>query len=298
MRPKKIWRRFRPRPKPKGIFNDKTLFEYDTIYTEARKIIESSLRESRDVKHFGRRTKKINEAVRRLTVRDIRQPEHLLARLILQTPSAACAQIDMDKNTGGYTNRRARLFELIDFNDTYVETVLAMPEEYLEDFAHRLHHEMTIFCQRMHLPMFTDKQYDAIIHGLNREIALFRSAKKLGYVVRMTSRLQDAMGVDMVITDPNTKKSINVDCKTRSAYHFRLLDLVKQRRIDEERRLRCELMGFCEIQNGNGDKGVETVLFRLATEDLGGIKNFDFINPEALSEQIYQAIEHHGSYIV
>jgi len=298
MRPRKLWRRFRPLSKPKGIFHDQTIFEADTIYTEARKIIKDSLHESRNVKHFGRRTKRINEAVRRLTQRDIYQPEFLLARLILQTPSAACAQIDMDKNKGGYTDRRARLFELIDFNDTYVDTVLALPEQYLENFTHRLHHEMAVFCQQMHLPMFTDKQYDAIIHGLNREIALFRTAKKLGYVVRMTSRLQDAMGIDMVITDPNSKKSINVDCKTRSAYHFRLRDLLNQRRIDEERRLRCELMGFCLIQNGGGDKAVDTVLFRIATEDLGGIKDFDFINPHALSEQLYQAIEHHGSFIV
>lgn len=298
MRSRKTWRRFRPRPKPKGIFHDKTLFEYDTIYTKAREIIEDSLHESRNIKHFGRRMKRINEAVRRLTVRDTRRPEHLLARLILRAPGAAAAQIDMDRHKGGYANRQARLFELIDFNDSYVDTVLSLPEEYLEDFPHRLHHEMEMFCRRMHLPMFTDKQYDSIVHGLDREIALFRTAKKLGYIVRMTSRLQDAMGVDMVITDPNTKKSINVDCKTRSAYHFRLKDLVKQRRIDEERRLRCELMGFCEMQNGSGDKGVCTVLFRLATEELGGIKNFDFINPEALSEQIYRAIDHHGRHIV
>ena len=296
MRPHKLWRRFRPRER--GPLHDPTVFEPDSLYAKARKIIDDTLQQSRNVKHFGRQTKRINDAVRRLTARDIRQPEYMLARLILQTPSAACAQVNMDKHKGGYANRRARLFELIDFNDTYVDTVLSLPEEELTDFPQRLHDEMVIFCKRVRLPMFTDKQFDAIIHGLSREIALFRSAKKLGYIVHMTSRLQDSMGIDMVITDPVSKKSINVDSKTRSAFHFRLRDLVQERRIDEEQRLRCELMGFCLITNGKGDEAVNTVLFRLATKDLGGIKNFDFINPEALSEQIYQAIEYHGTYTV
>ena len=295
MRPHKLWRRFRPIDR--GVLYDPTTFEPDSLYAKSRKIINDALQESRNIRLSGRQMKRVNEAVRRLTLRGILEPEYLLARLILQTPSAATAQVDMDTNKGGYANRRARLFELIDFNDTYVDTVLSLPDELLVDFPERLHDEMVIFCKRMHLPMFTDKQYEALSHGLSREIALFRGAKKLGYAVRMTSRIQDAMGVDMVITDMLSKRSINVDCKTRSAFHFRLRDLVREQRIDEEKRLRCELMGFCLITNGKNDRAVDTVLFRLATKDLGGIKNYDFVNPEALSEQIYQAIDHHGTYI-
>ncbi len=292
-----MWQRFRP--KTRGALADKTAYEPESLYARARAIVDEAMRTTRISAGERRRgVKHASRAAQALRERGMHDPVHLLAMLLLQAPAAVMAQREMDSRHGGYRNRQARIYELIDFNDTFVDTVFSLHDHDLASFPERLKDEIDRFCERLHTPSFTPQQFEAITHGLSREIAVYRGAKRAGYLVRMTSRVQDAMGVDMVITDPDTKKSINIDVKTRSAYHFRLLDLERQNRIDTSRRLQCELAGFCTIRNTRGSQNVDTVLFRVATDDLGEIRDFDFVDIEPLTALIADALKHHGQYVV
>lgn len=293
---RKIWRRFRP--KKVGSLTDKTAYEQDTIYTQSRAIIDDTLREARirtGASRYSLQT--ISRAVRILSEKNAHDQEHLLAQLILMTPGAARAQNEMDQHRGGYKNRQARLYELIDFNDMFVDTVLALDESELEHFSTRLYQEMQTFACRTRTKPFERNQYDAIVHGLSREIAVYRGARSLGYIARMTSRAQDAMGIDMVIIDPDSKKTLNIDVKTSSSFHFRLMDLQREKRMNEEKRMYCELAGYCIVRNGKGVKAVDTVLFRISTKYLGPINTFTFINTHDLGTMLRQAFDDHGVYV-
>lgn len=293
---KTTWRRFKPRLR--GAIHDPVVYAPDSLYAQARLIANNALHTSRKRVRRDDSYKHSNRAVKLLRERDTQDAPHLLALLLLQSPVAARAQAEMDKRRGGYKNHQARLFELIDFNDTFVSTVLALPEADLVEFDQLLRSELTAFSRQLGVMNFTDKQLEAITHGLSREIAVYRGARRLGYLARMSSRVQDARGVDMIITDPETKKSLGIDVKTRSSFHFRLLNLQRQRRIDEEQRLACELAGFCTISYGNDRQASDTLLFRIATRELGPIVNYSFQDLGPLSQQLANAFEHHAKYIV
>ena len=290
------WRYFRPRTR--GRLSDITAYEPESIYAEARLIAQEFYHRARP--RIGR-TRNVyrttGEAVRMLRAHQPSDPKHLLALLILQSPNAARAQHDLDEHHGGYRNREARVFELIDFNDTFVSTVLALSPEERRDFTGRAKDELDYFCEQLHIKNFSDQQYEAIWHGLSREIAVFLAAKEIGYIVHMSSRVQDSMGIDMTITDAEAKRAINIDVKTHSAYHFRLLELYEQQRISEEKRLQCELSGYCESKNGHGDQAVTTVLFRIATDRLGEIDNFAFKDIGPVASLIAAAIHDYGHNI-
>lgn len=277
--------------------HDPVAYAPDSLYAQARLIAHDALRRAKRIRNDDI-YKRSARATQQMRQHDIHSPEQYLALLLLQTPVAVRAQNEMDKNRGGYKNRHARLFELIDFNDTFVDTVLNLPERELANFRPGLWHELQAFCEQVHVKCFDEGQYDAIVHGLSREIAMLRGARRLGYLARMTSRVQDARGVDMIITDPDTKKSIAIDVKTRSAFHFRLLDLQRQNRLDENKRLECELAGFCTVRGGRNDRTPEAVLFRVATDQLGPITHFDFVDLDALAVALRQALQHHGNYLI
>lgn len=290
------WRRFQPRLR--GRLNDATIYEAQSVYAQARHLAIETLQAVTSRRY--RPDDPIKRSVRASAkLRDKRADDSAsrLALLILQAPSAVRAQREMDKHRGGYKNRQARLFELIDFNDTFVETVLSLSPKDKTTFVDRLKMEIDFMCDHLGTPTLSDKQYEAIVHGLSREIAVFEGARKLGYIARMTSRVQDAKGVDMVLTDPETKKSLGIDIKTRSAYHFRLINLQRQKRIDEARRLECELAGFCTVTSKHRGAS-ETLLFRIATDDLGPIENFAFRDVAALGAHLANAFSHHGKYLV
>ena len=290
------WKRFRPRLR--GRLDDATVYEPDSIYARARSEVGQMMQQTRSrrfkpdhpLKHASR-------AAARLRSRDPRTPELLLALLILQAPGAVRAQQEMDKRRGGYKNRQARLYELIDYNDTFVDMVLSCEKADLVELPYRMKQEIDWFCNHLGVDTFTDEQHNAIVHGLSREIAVYYAARDAGLVPRLTSRVQDAKGVDMVITDPNTKKAISVDIKTRASFRWRLVDLQKRGRVDEGKRMQCELAGYC-IVKGRKAGETDTMLFRVATNRLGEIKNFRFVNPEPIRELLFEAIENHGRYIV
>lgn len=217
-------------------------------------------------------------------------PVDWVATVIVQSPRAAYAQKIMDSRGGGYYNRQARLFELIDFNDAYVSAVLSLPDAATEDFSLWLKRCIDRFCKRTGYAGFSDEEWEAITHGLSREIAVFKTAQKAGFHVRMTSRREDAMGVDMIVTDPDTSKSINLDVKTRSSFHFRLIDLQREGRISEEARMHAELSGYLFVMNGHGSERVRTTLLRVDHETYGEIEDFAITKSDLFVERLKEII--------
>ena len=217
-----------------------------------------------------------------------------LAALILQSPRASVAQEQMDEHPHGYRNRHERLFELIDFNDTLVSAVLALPESELPQFADVAKRAMDAFCKRVKSRCFSNEQFEAIVHGLSREIAVYRGAKAEGYEVSMTSRTQDALGIDMVIRDPASGRSINVDCKTHSAFYYRLKDLVHEGRMTTEESAIAEDKGYCRVVNGDDSQRVAIILWRIDEQTYGDIQAFSLADPARLGNALHDIIQAEG----
>lgn len=217
-----------------------------------------------------------------------------LAAMILQAPRAAVAQEQMDEHPHGYHNKQARLYELIDFNDTFVSAVLALPDDELPEFASEAKRAMDAFCKQVRARCFSNEQFDAITHGLSREIAVFRGVKAEGYDAQMTSRTQDAFGIDMVITDTTTGRSINIDCKTHSAFYYRLKDLLHEGRLTTEMVAHAEDSGYCHIVNTDDTREVSVVLWRIDEETYGDIENFSFADTTRLGEKLREILLAHG----
>lgn len=217
-----------------------------------------------------------------------------LILLIMQAPRAAIAQESMDKHPHGYKQREKRLFELIDFNDTFVATVLLLPEEDLAGFVEKLKVEIDYFCRQLRTKSFSDKQYEAITHGLSREIAVYAAAKKHGFEVMMTSRVADAFGIDIQIRDSETGKYINVDSKTGSSFYFRIRDLVQQGRMAPHDMVDAETKGYWEIVNRDEGRQVRLILLRVDQDELGPIIAFRFQDETVLVERLERIITLRG----
>ncbi len=211
--------------------------------------------------------------------------------LILQAPRAAVAQEQMDRHPHGYRAKQERLFELIDFNDTYVSTVLSMPEEEIATFADEAKKAMDEFCKQLRSRCFSNEQYEAITHGLSREIAVYRGAAREGYQVRMTNRVDDAFGIDMVITDRETGQSINIDVKTHSAFYYRLRDLMREGRLTTEDAAHAEDAGYAWIVNGDELRQERIVLFRLDQQTYGNIQHFTLESTTILGQKINEIMK-------
>lgn len=223
------------------------------------------------------------------------KPARLIALLLLQAPRAARAQDAMDKRHGhGYHHRSKRLYELIDFNDTFVDAVLSLPSEDRRDFVKTTYALMKDVCRRARTHMFTYEQFEAIAHGLSREIAVYLGAQAEGLEVHMTSRVADGLGVDMQIRQPETGRYINIDCKTTSAYGHRVSTLEYEGRISERAATLALAKGYIRIANGHGDERVLVVLFRVTHEIIGEIRNFEFVETHILAQKINEMIVAYG----
>lgn len=230
----------------------------------------------------------LDEIVEAQVVRVVSHPTAIewFTLLVLRAPGAARAQQQMDKHPHGSRNQQARLFELIDFNDAFVSTALALADEQRKGFIETAKREIDAFCDRVGSRSFSDGQFEAITHGLSREVAVYLGALAQGFSVVMTTRGQDAMGVDMVVTDPESGHSLNIDCKTASSYHYRIKDLVEQGRMSEEEGMRAEELGYAHEINGHGDEAVAVTLLRVDPNEMGDIVDFTFTDPELLGERL------------
>ncbi len=279
-----LWHRFKPtllkEPKERRAYIVAQAEQAVWNLLPGRKIQEDELRSALDVAR--QRAKSIGDAVSNVTC------------LILQAPHAAQAQELMDQHPHGYHNKEKRLYELIDFNDAYVSSVLALPQGEVATFAEQVKVVMDRMCKRAHTRCFTNEQYDAIVHGLSREIAVYLGVKTEGYEVSMTNRTEDAFGIDMVIHDPHSGKSINVDVKARSAFHYRLIELQKEGRITNDDFSRADQLGYIEVTNGRDTEKRQVVIWRIDHTILGDVKNFRFSNTVLLAQELAEIIRTHG----
>lgn len=220
---------------------------------------------------------------------------HWLRALILQAPQAALAQDVMDRHKHGYPARGERLNELIDFNDAFVSTVLALDQPLLGGHEVEVKRLIDWFCKRVGVGSFSADQYEAIVQGLSREIAVFRGVQKEGMLAAMTSRAKDALGIDMTISDPKTGRSVNVDCKAPSAYRHRIYDLLREGRLSEQEVTAAEALGYIAELNGHGRDKTEVVVWRIERERYGAIVAFDFLDTEPLARTIRDILDTYGT---
>lgn len=217
-----------------------------------------------------------------------------IALLLLQTPRAVRAQNAMDARHGGYRHRHKRLFELIDFNDAFVDTVLSLHRAQREEFGVRIFQFMRDFCHRTRTQMFTPEQFDAIIRGLSREIAVYLGAQEQGFDVYMSSRVADGLGIDMQIRWPASGRYVSIDCKTTSAYLHRVEDLRREGRLAEHEVTAALTRGYVRTINGHRADRVKVVLFSVVPEVLGELKNFEFPNTELLAAKLHEVLDVYG----
>lgn len=209
-----------------------------------------------------------------------------LYALSLQAPRAAVAQKIMDEHPHGYHNKEARLFELIDFNDAFVASILVLEKNVLPRAVLEIKNLAEQSCKKAGTRCFSDEQFQAIAHGLSREIAVYLGLQREGYEVEMTNRVSDAFGIDMHVTDPKTLQKINIDIKTRSAYRYRIEQLRREGRLSDETLLMAERNGFAVVFNGHGSERTKVVIWCIDHELLGPIVNFSFENTELLAAQL------------
>ena len=213
----------------------------------------------------------------------IDKQEYYRTLVLAQTPKAVLAQIQMDKHKHGYRNREKRLYELIDFNDSFVSYVLATPHAQLPGLAEKLQVDMTTLCRKLDTPMFTNLQFEAIVRGLSREIAVYRGSLHRGFKARMTNRTEDAFGIDMVITQPETGKTLNIDCKTPPAFRHRMEDLLKDGRITEQQLLAADEADFITTEHRRNDERVNVTMLCIRPDTLGEIIDFTFTDTAPLA---------------
>mgnify|MGYP006136718399 CR=1 FL=1 len=276
----RVWRRFRPKVRSRQAAGPVLIAE-----------VHRRLDELLDRHHGANGHDDVDQLDGLIEVQVTRLVSHPTATewftlLVLRAPGAARAQQQMDKHPHGYHNQQARLYELIDFNDAFVSTVLALSDKERRGFIETAKREIDAFCERVGSRSFSDGQFQAITRGLSREVAVYLGALDQGFSVVMTSRRQDAMGVDMVITDPKSGKSLNIDCKTASSYYYRIKDLVEQGRLSEEEGLVAEELGYAHEINGHGLEAVAVTLLRIDPNEMGEIVDFQFTNSKQLGDRL------------
>lgn len=260
------WRRFVPKRKPEGIvLDDGSHLNTIRSVTEANTYIDEL--KQLPVPHDQKAA-----------------AHHYRTLLLAQTPRAVVAQWQMDAHKHGYRDREKRLYELIDFNDTFVSLILVTQQQDLPGFIERLKTDMDAFCKRLSTPAFTADQFDAISRGLGREIAVYRAAKQVGFSVYMTSRTEDAFGIDMVITHHETRRELNIDCKTPSAFRRRLEELVERERITDADLLKADNDHFITLPQQRGHETIPVTLMCILPDVLGEIHDFMFDDPHRLEE--------------
>lgn len=217
-----------------------------------------------------------------------------LMTLALQAPQAASAQRQMDAHPHGYKAKNERLFELIDFNDAFVSAVLALPETEFSRFENEAERLLQWFCKRVGVKSFSTEQYHAIVQGLGREIAVYKGVQAEGFQAAMTNRVSDALGIDMIISDPESGKSVNIDCKAPSSYRHRVYNLLHEGRLSEEEVDAADQLGYIAELNGHGNQKAEVIVWRISTDEYGPIHSFHFDSTRQLGKAIHKIIETYG----
>lgn len=214
--------------------------------------------------------------------------------LLAQVPRAILAQLQIDKLPGGYRDRETRLYELIDFNDTLVATILVMNDEQRAEFDVRTKQSADRICKRVGAPSFSNDQWSAIIRGLTREVAVYRAAKDSGFNVFMPDRVFDALGIDVQVQDPETGRYINIDVKTPSSFRRRLEQLVHEGRLTEEELLEADAKSYVVQRNGHGRRQVSVVVLCILPDLFGDFGHWKLLDDAPMRDMLNMLIREHG----
>lgn len=217
-----------------------------------------------------------------------------LTALLVQVPRAVLAQLQMDAYPHGYRNKQERLFELIDFNDTLVSTILLLDDAHREAFSERSKQAADRICKRVGAPCFSDEQWTAIIRGLTREVAVYSAARAYGFNAWLTDRAHDALGVDLQVQDPEDGRYINIDVKTPSSFRRRMEELVHEDRLTEQELLVGDQRSYIIEQNGHGENRVQVIVLSILPDLFGDLADWRFVNPEPMHQRLNQLIRDHG----
>jgi len=259
------------------------------IFDCAEEQVRSMLQRRPEVHDLDTKASKLKRKFERT-----REPLDGLIALIAQAPRAALAQLQMDEHPHGYHDKQARLFELIDFNDTFDLVIMALSDDDRARFDVKIRDAMERTCRRVGAPFFTDEQWDAIVRGLSREIAVYLAAKNSGFYTIMASRSQDALGIDLQVMDPESHRYINLDIKSPSAFRHRLEQLVKEDRLTDRELLLADQRGYALEKNGHGQGKVPVMLFNTLADTYGDINDFRFASEGAVRERLNQLIRENG----
>lgn len=222
------------------------------------------------------------------------RPEDWLAALYAQAPRAALAQQAMDQHPHGYHDKQARVFELIDFNDTFVSTILSMDQATRARFAVQAKLHCDMMCRQVHSPVFTNDQWVAIVRGLTREIAVYQAARDRGFDATMPNRTGDAMGVDLQVRDPETNRYVNIDVKTPSSFRHRLEELVQEGRITDKELMDADARSYAIEHNGHNAGRVEVIVLCMLPDKFGEFGDFKLLNSEPMRQMLNFLIREHG----
>lgn len=285
------WHRYRPR----RIFGGSTYAPPQTaiqhdIYSEVLAYVE---------KRLPRRRPKANQletVIKQLHNKALvtNRPEDWLAALYARAPRAATAQQQMGQNPHGYQDKKARVYELIDFNDAFVATVLAMDQGMRARFVTQAKRGCDSICYQTHSAIFSDEQWTAIVRGLTREIAVYQAARDRGFDATMPNRTGDAIGIDLQVRDPESGRYINVDVKTPSSFRHRLEELVQQGRLTESELMDADARSYAIEHNGHNGGAVEIVLLCMLPDKFGEFGDFRLLNSEPMRQMLNFLIREHG----
>lgn len=214
--------------------------------------------------------------------------------LLAQVPRAVLAQEQMDKYPHGYRNKEKRLYELIDFNDTMVDTILLMNDELRQQFADRVKQAADRICKRVGAPCFSDEQWRAIIRGLTREVAVYLAARENGFDAFLTDRASDALGIDLQVRDPEDNRYINLDVKTPSSFRHRMEQLIREDRLTEKQLIKGDELSYIIEFNGRGSQRTQVVVLCILPDLFGDLADWRFVNSEPMRQKLNQLIREHG----
>lgn len=173
---------------------------------------------------------------------------------------------------------------------------LSVPTSQLHSFNGEVRRLIDWFCKRVGALSFSDEQFEAITHGLSREIAVYNAVRTAGYSAQMTSRSEDAFGIDIHITDVVTGRIVHVDTKTTAAFHYRLIELLSEGRMSDEDIALAEQRGYAAVYNGHGSEKVRVILWRIDHASLGDINDFAFADSVALVVELREIFAAYGEY--
>lgn len=217
-----------------------------------------------------------------------------LVALLSQVPRAVLAQLQMDKYPHGYRNKQERLYELIDFNDTLISTILVMDDEHRKQFRERVKQAADRVSKRVGAPCFTNEQWDAIIRGLTREVAVYSAAKESGFNAWLTDRAHDALGVDLQVQDPEDGRYINIDVKTPSSFRHRMEQLIHEHRLTENELIIGDQQNYIIENNGHGKHKVQVIVLCILPDMFGDLVDWRFVNSEPMRHKLNRLIRDHG----